>query len=204
MVQAFIQGIMLAFSLVIPLGPQNTFIFNQAIGETKYRAVLPIVAVSALCDALLILLAVIGMDLFLHISKVRSAVSLVGIVFLVFMGYRMWTQAAVSTIDSASHRMSRWKQILLTMSLSLLNPHAIMDTFLVIGGISVVYIGAEKHAFTIGCIVTDILWFILLSLCGFYLKKLKHSAVITFAINKISALFMWFIAIQLMITFFEK
>lgn len=199
MTEAFIKGVLLAFGLVIPLGPQNAFIFNQSTLQTKYRSVLPVVIVSALCDACLILLAVLGLDIFLGNFQMQLILSLVGASFLSFLGYKMWKASQYTLASACYNQMSIMKQVAFTLSVSLFNPHAIMDVFLVIGTVSLCYVGIEKHMFTAACILTDIMWFICLSLAGFYIKKLRNGQSITMLFNKISAIIMWYIAAQIFV-----
>lgn len=64
--QAIIHGFILAFGLILPLGVQNVFVFSQgAIQPTKVRA-FPAVITAAICDTLLILLAVLGLSLIVY------------------------------------------------------------------------------------------------------------------------------------------
>lgn len=48
--------------------------------------------------------------------------------------------------------MSPMKQVSFALSVSLLNPHAILDTIGVIGSSAALYSGSNKIAFTIACI----------------------------------------------------
>lgn len=50
--------------------------------------------------------------------------------------------------------------MLFAMSVSLPNPHAILDTMGVIGTSSLKYNGTEKLVFTVVCIVVSWLWFV--------------------------------------------
>ena len=56
------------------------------------------------------------------------------------------------------------KQISFALSVSLLNPHAIMDTIGVIGTSASAYDGSEKIAFTVATISVSWLWFIFLAI----------------------------------------
>ena len=55
---AFIYGYLLFFSLILPLGPQNMFVFSQGATQPQLRRALPVVLTVALADTLLILSAV--------------------------------------------------------------------------------------------------------------------------------------------------
>jgi hypothetical protein len=63
--QSFLHGLILAFGLILPLGVQNLFVFNQGAAQPNFWRALPVVAAASLCDTVLILLAVQGVSLLL-------------------------------------------------------------------------------------------------------------------------------------------
>lgn len=86
------------------------------------------------------------------------------------------------------------KKIVFTLSVSLLNPHAILDTIGVIGTTSLSYTEEAKIAFTIGCIVVSWNWFLLLIVTGRLVGKFTHFMQF---FNKFSAVIMWISAVYL-------
>ncbi len=62
MAHVFIHGILLAFGLILPLGVQNVFIFNQGAQQPSFWRTLPAVVTAGVCDTLLIVLAVAGIS----------------------------------------------------------------------------------------------------------------------------------------------
>ncbi|MBS0626991.1 MAG: LysE family transporter [Verrucomicrobia bacterium] len=95
-------------------------------------------------------------------------------------------------------------QLTSSAMLSLFNPHAILDTFIVIGSVSTTYIGFQKGVFTAGCMLSDLLWFVFLGTCGYFLRKLTHGPKIFFFINRISSLIMIGLACHLFTQLVEK
>ena len=92
MTTAFIHGLLLSFSLIIPLGAQNVFIFTQGATQPRFIKVLPLVVIAALCDTALILLAVLGVSVaVLSISWIKTLLICSGVLFLGWIG---WTQLA--------------------------------------------------------------------------------------------------------------
>nr|WGE07399.1 hypothetical protein P5658_22275 [Bacillus subtilis] len=59
---AIIHGIVLAFGLILPLGVQNVFIFQQGAWQKHIWRALPAVISASVCDTLLIVLAVAGVS----------------------------------------------------------------------------------------------------------------------------------------------
>jgi len=79
-------------------------------------------------------------------------------------------------------------------SVSLLNPHAILDTIGVIGTSSLAYTGSEKWAFAVSCILISYLWFFGLAIAGRTLGTLDRTGRWMKAINRTSALLIWGVA----------
>lgn len=201
MLSAAIHGFILAFGLILPLGVQNVFVFNQGAIQPKWTSALPVVLTAALCDTLLISLAVLGISaVVLEISFLKVALSVIGIVFLVYMGYMTW-KSKPNTEGNSVQLFSARKQITFAASVSLLNPHAILDTIGVIGTSSLTYIGIEKAVFTIACILVSWLWFFGLSIVGRLVGKLDQTGQFINTLNKISAVIMWGTAVYLVFSF---
>ncbi|HZW81978.1 MAG TPA: LysE family transporter, partial [Candidatus Deferrimicrobium sp.] len=91
MTQAFLHGLLLAFGLILPLGVQNVFVFNQGVNNRQWASALPVVIMAGLCDTFLILLAVLGVSLLvLTIAWFKILLTVVGVGFLLFMAITTW------------------------------------------------------------------------------------------------------------------
>jgi L-lysine exporter family protein LysE/ArgO len=198
MISAAIHGFILAFGLILPLGVQNVFIFNQGAMQPRWIYVLPVVLTASICDSLLISLAVFGVSaVVLGVAWIKVTLLLVGIFFLIYMGYTTWKSKPTSeetTVQTFTYR----KQIVFAASVSLLNPHAIMDTIGVIGTSSLSYTGTEKITFMVVCILVSWLWFFGLSIVGRLIGKMDQTGRFILLLNKVSAVIMWGTAIYLM------
>ena len=86
------------------------------------------------------------------------------------------------------------KQISFTLSVSLLNPHAIMDTIGVIGTSSTLYQGLDKWWFTFATISVSWFWFILLAIIGKVIGHLDKTGKYITLLNKISSLIILIVA----------
>jgi L-lysine exporter family protein LysE/ArgO len=197
MISAAIHGFILSFGLILPLGVQNVFIFNQGAMQPRWIYVLPVVLTASICDTLLISLAVFGVSaVVLGIAWVRMALLLVGILFLLYMGYSTWKSKSTGQESNVQSFTPR-KQIAFAASVSLLNPHAIMDTIGVIGMSSLSYSGPAKITFMVVCIMVSWLWFFGLSIVGRLVGKIDKSGRFIHLLNKLSAIIMWGTAIYL-------
>lgn len=203
MMEAIIHGLFLAFGLILPLGVQNVFVFNQGAMQPKLSRAIPVVLTAALCDTLLISLAVLGVSVVVLSSYwIKTLLFIAGILFLIYMGVVVW-RSKPAQVDDEQTSFSPKKQILFAMSVSLLNPHAILDTVGVIGTSSIKYIGTEKMAFAIACITTSWLWFVGLALAGRLVGNLNQSGSFLNLLNKVSAIIMWGTAIYIGMSLFS-
>lgn len=197
MTAALIHGIILAFGLILPLGAQNVFVFNQGASQSRFRGAVPVIITASLCDTLLILLAVLGVSVIvLTVPILQTVIFSVGILFLLYMGWSIWNSDPAN-LSRREAVMSTRKQILFAMSVSLLNPHAILDTIGVIGTSSLSYDGNEKIIFTASCIVVSCLWFIGLAIVGRTVGNFDTEGKLLKTINRFSALIIWGVAIYL-------
>jgi L-lysine exporter family protein LysE/ArgO len=206
MTAAYIHGLILAIGLILPLGVQNFYIFTQGAVKQRFVQVLPIVITASLCDSLLILLAVFGVSLVV-MSFVWMKILLIicGFVFLVYMGIITW-RSNVRDSDSGSRASADESKSIrrivgYTIMISLLNPHAILDTIGVIGTSSLNYQGAYKVAFTAACLTVSWCWFFSLALAGRLAGLKDKSGRFIRYLNKISALVMWAAAVYLIYVF---
>lgn len=193
MSQAIIHGILLAFGLILPLGAQNVFVFNQGANHKSLKKALPVIITASLCDTFLILLAVLGVTIFLNtFPTLKLIIYIIGLLFLLYMAYSIWNEKPAN--QDKSDAMSPKKQIGFAMSVSLLNPHAIMDTIGVIGTSSTTYAGHNRIAFTLACIAVSWLWFLSLAYIGKMIGSIDKQGNIIVILNKVSAIIILIVA----------
>jgi len=188
---AFTHGFILALGLILPLGVQNVFIFMQGAHHTRLAGALPAVIAAALADTVLIAGAVGGVSLaVLNFHWLQVTLLISGIVFLGYMGWITWRNSTeLHQAESESWPLRR--QVRFALSVSFLNPHAIIDTIGVIGTSSLSYADTDKIAFACAVILVSWLWFIFLAIAGRMVKVLDDSGQLLKAANRLSAIIMW-------------
>ncbi|GGI41826.1 LysE/ArgO family amino acid transporter [Mammaliicoccus stepanovicii] len=183
---ALLHGFLLALGLILPLGAQNVFIFNQGANHKQFKKVLPAVITAGICDSILILLAILGVSLILlSLPTLQLIVYIIGFIFLTYMAISLWKEKPQQMEKTSS--MTAKKQIGFALSVSLLNPHAIMDTIGVIGTNATVYEGIDKIIFTASTISVSWLWFILLAILGKALGTVDKTGKYIVYLNKFSS-----------------
>lgn len=193
--EAFLHGFLLALGLILPLGPQNVFIFNQGALQPSWRKAMPVIFTAGICDTILITLAIGGVSVIvLSFSWVQSLLYAIGFFMLLYMGWAIWkTEPTIE--KNAGEIMSAKKQIMFAVSVSFFNPHAILDTIGVIGTNSIRYLGTERLIFWSSCVAVSWIWFFGLALVGRMLGKVDTTGIWMVRLNRLSAIIVWFVAI---------
>ncbi|SDH67729.1 L-lysine exporter family protein LysE/ArgO [Alteribacillus persepolensis] len=196
--EAFFHGFLLSAGLILPLGVQNLFVFNQGVTQPSLYRASPAVFTASICDTILILLAVLGtsflVDQFLWL---RDVLYVAGILFLLYISWVIWNDDPSN--GAALKPLSGKQQILFASSVSLLNPHAFLDTFGVIGTNSLLYDDIQQWMFTAASIGVSWLYFFLLAYSGRIIGKLDKHFTWRKRINKISAFMIMAIALYMII-----
>ncbi|MEL3961023.1 LysE/ArgO family amino acid transporter [Lysinibacillus endophyticus] len=196
--EPLIHGIILAFGLILPLGVQNVFVFNQGATHKKFTNAIPAVVTAGICDTLLIYMAVAGVSVIVFSFEwLKILLFGVGLFFLAYMGWVIWKDRPEVSTNTGENRFSTRRQITFAASVSLLNPHAILDTIGVIGTSSLTYSGYDKWVFMIACIVVSWIWFISLAVVGRKIGQFNGTGNFLKRINQISAIIIWIMAIYM-------
>lgn len=191
------NAFILAIGLILPLGVQNLFVFNQGAVHGRYSRALPVVITASACDTLLILFAVGGVSaVALSLPVVKTTLVGFGTLFLLYMGWTTW-KSKPKEAGASAEIVTPPRQIAFAMSVSLLNPHAILDTAGVIGTSSLQYSGTDRTVFALTCMIVSWLWFAALAYAGRVVGSIDRSGKFLLLLNRVSAIFMWGTALYL-------
>lgn len=150
-------GFSLSIALIAAIGAQNAFVLRQGL---RREHVLPVVAVCAASDALLITVGIAGMGTATaEHPTVLTAVRWLGAAFL--LGYavlaarRALRPGALSPADRPPATLGA--TLLACLAFTYLNPHVYLDTVLLLGGV------ARQHphhwVFGAGAALASAVWF---------------------------------------------
>src|SRR5699024_10061466 len=112
--------------------------------------------------------------------------------FSYLYGWTLWKEKPQALDRYQS--MPATKQIVFALSVSLLNPHASMDTIGVIGMNAAIYEGTDKMFFTITTIIVSWFWFIFLAIAGKVVGNIDKTGKYILILNKFSALIIVIVA----------
>ena len=177
---SYLQGLLLGFSLIIAIGAQNLFVFNQGL-IGKY--VMIVCLFCSLSDALLILIGYSGLYLIIENNVIlQNFIILIG--FLWLSGYGVLKIREGMSFDQESnldiqisHTNNRnlYKTILAISGITWLNPHVYLDTVFLIGSISNSVQSEKQFSFLLGAISSSFLFFFFLGYMGFKIGPLIKS-----------------------------
>ena len=211
----FTAGMVLSISLIMAIGPQNAHVLRMGLQRQHLWLT---VAVCAVADIALIGLGVLGLAQLGGLSdKLHGALVGAGMLFLAVYGWQAFqrflrpkalaldlpsadgpseSNSATSGSQPQPVAVSRRQAILSAMAFSWLNPHAWLDTAVLIGTASLAY-GQGSTVFGLGAAAGSMLWFLVLGTAAFWLGRRLHSLHIWRALDGAVALMMWGTALWL-------
>lgn len=172
----FLEGLLLQASLIFALGAQNIFVLESGL---KKQNPLTVSFVCFFCDLLLIMLGVAGAGtLFAAFSQLKILIGVIGVFFLVQYGLtKVFQKAQIRSLSTEALLPNTIKRsAMLAVTFSLLNPHAYLDAFILIGGYSTKYdLLSDRLLIGFGAAVFSLLWFLFLSSASGVMKPLFNN-----------------------------
>lgn len=171
----FLEGLVLQASLIFALGAQNIFVLEAGLKRQHHLA---ISFVCFLCDLTLILLGVAGAaTFFTYFPGIKVFIGILGVSFLFFYGMsKLFSGTSILKVSSSPIKTSLKRSVILAMTFSILNPHAYLDAFILIGGFSSKYDALQDRIILgLGAGVYSGIWFLILSSLSSVMKPvLEH------------------------------
>jgi L-lysine exporter family protein LysE/ArgO len=201
----FAAGMAMSLSLAMAIGPQNAHVLRMGL-QRQHLALTALVCM--LADATLIGLGVFGLAQLGGLSpKVHGALIGAGIVFLSVYGWQAAQRArhghgATAPMGLAgTAATTRGQAVASALAFSWLNPHAWLDTAVLIGTASLAY-GQAGPVFGLGAATGSVLWFVVLGVTACWLGRRLNSVRVWRALDALVALMMWGTALALVWSLF--
>lgn len=196
----FISGFILGISLIIAIGPQNIFIIQQAV---KREHALLSATLCFVCDCILITASVLGATHLLTAHPdLKLALLILGVAFLIGYGFKSISDSGKQTtvdINARQHYSSRFKIILFALSFSLLNPQAIIDSAIMVGGAASQLSPEHQTGFLIGTLSASFFWFYSLNYTAGRFANVLAQPKIFAKLQLVSGILMLLCALRLLI-----
>ncbi len=198
----YTEGLLLGFSLIIAIGAQNLFVFNQGLIG---RHIFWVCLFCSISDALLIYLGYSGIFLILNQNKNLHVVLIFSGSIWVFIyglikirdGIRLNDLSLSETMTKDGMSRGLMKTLITVAGLTWLNPHVYLDTVFLIGSIANTIEEKRQIFFVIGAMNASFLFFFLLGYTGKKIGKKLKSPLVWKKINIFLGVIMVLIGIQL-------
>lgn len=156
-----LKGMLTSGTLIVAIGAQNAFVLKQGLLKNN---IFWVVLVCFLCDVLLMCTGVLGVGTAIKNNTFANVgLAIVGGLFLLLYGFKSLRSSLSSSsaidISTGAKIIPIHKTILLTLAITLLNPHVYLDTVVVIGGIAGTLTLDQKVNFLIGALIASFVWF---------------------------------------------
>ena len=199
-VALFLQGLGLGAGLIIAIGAQNAYVLRQGLKREHHLA---IAAVCSTADALLIVLGGAGVGTLIASTPIlANAAAALGAAFLLVYGAlafrRAWQGEALTGENDAPPARTLKSALLTALAFSLLNPHALLDTVVLLGSISGQYEWDMRVWFLAGAVMASFTWFFTLAIAAGYLAPLFRKPKTWRILDGLIGCVMWAIAASLL------
>lgn len=196
----FFQGMALCASLIMAIGAQNAFVLRQGITR-QHLFVAAMTCVT--CDMLLMSAGILGMGKMLQtLPQLEVWMALAGAAFVFWFGWQSLKKAfkpAALVMDANTQGVASAKGVILAaLGFSILNPHAILDTVVLVGGIGAQQDPANQPMFLLGAVSFSGLWFFSLAFGASKLAPLFAKPLAWRVLDALIALMMCAIGVSLL------
>ena len=198
MINAFLTGFFLGFSLILAIGAQNSFVLRQGLlGHHVFIVAL----FCALSDALLIIIGVAGISIFInYIDLVSDWLFGISAIWLTGYGLLRLRDAVIGKSVLIAQKSSANGLVSTLSFLSVLtfaNPHVYLDTVVLIGSVSQQFSGNTKLAYVLGASIASFVFFFSLSYGAKLLAPIMKLPSAWRILDGLIALIMFIIAVKL-------
>jgi L-lysine exporter family protein LysE/ArgO len=204
---ALAAGFTLSLSLIMAIGPQNAHVLRMGLAR---RHLIITVLACAITDVILIGLGVLGFAKISALSPaLHNTIAVGAFAFLVWYGFQAAQRAAKPNHDAlkAAEKAlpNSLKSALMTaLAFSWLNPHAWLDTAVLIGTASLAYSQPNNFAFGVGAAIASFVWFCGLAWIAARLSRHLAKPATWRAIDCLVAVTMWGTAVWVAVDLYRR
>jgi L-lysine exporter family protein LysE/ArgO len=157
MITYLLQGLLLGLAYLAPIGMQNMYVINTALRMGRLRTY-QVAAITTAFDISLALSCFFGVGLLLEIVPgLRSVMLLAGCLVVVYFGVQMIRSppaAGTAIVDEPLMKIA-----VACFAVTWLNPQAVLDGTMLLGGMRATLPAEFSMAFIAGVILASCMWF---------------------------------------------
>ena len=200
MFQVLFQGLLFGLAYVAPIGTQNLYVINTATTQSRMKAY-QVALITVFFDISLAIACFFGIGLLIEeFDLVKKAILLLGGGIVTYIGIGLIRSTAkLSTSDTVDTTLI--KTILSCFAVTWLNPQAIIDGSLLLGGFRATLDADMAKYFIIGVCTASFTWFF--TLATFITRFKEKMPRIIKWINLICGSILVFYGLKLMFSFVQ-
>jgi L-lysine exporter family protein LysE/ArgO len=194
-----LQGMALGLAYVAPIGMQNIYVINTALGKNKLRAY-QVAFITIFFDITLALACFLGVGALLSkYEGIKLAVLLLGGLAVIYIGVQLIRSIPNMKRDVDINK-SLFQVAVTCFTVTWLNPQAIIDGSLLLGGMRASLPGAASNLFIVGVCIASFSWFTFLTTMVSVFKHSFNEGIIRW-INMICGGIIVYYGLKLLYTF---
>ncbi|MBO4160661.1 MULTISPECIES: LysE/ArgO family amino acid transporter [Micromonospora] len=167
----FFAGLLLGLAMITPIGPQNIFLINQGFSVGMPRAWVAVGA-AGVCDTVLIVLGGAGASAVLQsVPGLKTVLLVVGVGFLSYLGVQCFRTSTRGPDALATGGLPWTRVVARCASVSVLNPHSVLDVVGVLGVAIATQTPDDRPVFAAGTVSASWVWFIVLTSAASSLRR---------------------------------
>lgn len=156
--ETLLQGLALGLAYVAPIGMQNIYVINTALGKSQMRAY-QVAFITIFFDITLALSCFLGIGALISKYEIlKLAILLLGGIAVIYIGIQL-----IRSIPNMKRNVDINKSLLQVaitcFTVTWLNPQAIVDGSLLLGGMRASLPGVAANLFIIGVCIASFTWF---------------------------------------------
>lgn len=154
----FLQGIIMGFAYVAPIGLQNLFVINTALTQKPMRVFL-IACIVAFFDVTLALACFYGIGAVMeHSLTLKMGVLGIGSLIVMFIGIQL-IRSKESSNNNVNTDVSLLKAASMACAVTWFNPQALIDGTMMLGAFKAILTDEQGTLFITGVAIASCLWF---------------------------------------------
>ncbi|WP_270564830.1 LysE/ArgO family amino acid transporter [Clostridium beijerinckii] len=202
MIKYLLQGLLFGLAYVAPIGTQNLYVINTAMQKSKAETY-KVALITILFDISLAISCFFGIGALIQkYYLLKLAILLFGFIVIIYIGAGLIRSSSQILEDKKLGNNSLIKITISCFAVTWLNPQAIIDGSLLLGGFNASLPAEMSKYFILGVCMASAIWFS--SLAGFVGKfRSKFNKIIKW-INIICGLILIFYGLKLGYAFIES
>lgn len=201
MLNYLLQGLVFGLAYVAPIGMQNLYVINSALKYSKIKAY-QVSMITVFFDISLALCCFFGVGLIVDkMPFLKGAIMLIGSLAVLYIGYGL-LKSNGEINDNVEVETKLSKIIYSCFAVTWLNPQALIDGSLILGGYNTSVPKGMVIYFIIGVCTASFLWFNTLATLVSVFKTKINSKIIRI-INVVCGLFIIYFGLKLAYSFIK-